>query len=205
MDEWNGAIAATPAVKDEFSIEVARSWEAAFSECVVPGTRKIGMRTAMVLGVENGGVFRVLRRLAKLGLGGRMGDGRQYVSWIHELDFCRAIEWLIETRNMTGMVNLVAPNPIPNAEMMSVYREAVGMRLGLPATDWMLEVGACLLRTETELMIKSRRVIPLRMLQAGFQFRYGHLKEAVAELEGRLGGVRSGGIPRSAAGKEVEA
>src|SRR5207244_11757081 len=111
-----------------------------------------------------GGVFRVLRRLVKLGLGGPMAGGDQFVSWIHEEDFCRAIEWLIERSDLSGPVNLAAPNPVPNHEMMRTLRRGCGVSIGLPAARWMLETGAFLLRTEPELMIKSRRVLPARLM-----------------------------------------
>jgi NAD dependent epimerase/dehydratase family enzyme len=137
----------------------------------------------MVLSRE-GGVFPVLRRLARLGLGGRMGDGRQFMSWIHGDDFVRAVEWLIRNEAFSGIVNLAAPGPVPNAEFMAQLRRAVGMPYGLPATRWMLEMGAFLLRTETELIIKSRRVVPGRLLAERFQFRFPTLPSALAELTG---------------------
>jgi uncharacterized protein len=189
MDEAGGEIGATPAAKDAFSIEVACAWERAFEEACTPATRKVAMRTAMVLGREPGGIFHVLRRLTRLGLGGRMGSGRQYVSWIHEQDFCRAVEWLIEHEEMAGPVNLAAPNPLPNAEMMRLFRKVCGVGIGLPGAGWMLEVGAFLLRTETELIIKSRRVVPARLLEAGFEFRFPDLGSALGDLCKRVGHV----------------
>src|ERR1043166_110987 len=116
----------------------------------------------MVLGLGSNSVFPTLRRLVRFGLGGKMGSGRQYVSWIHEVDFCRAVEWLIAHETLTGPVTIAAPNPIPNREMMKTLREVCGVPFGLPATEWMLELGAIFLRTETELIIKSRRIIPKR-------------------------------------------
>jgi hypothetical protein len=140
------------------------------------------MRMAMVLGMGKNSVFPVLRRLTKLGLGGRMGSGKQFVSWIHQIDFCGAVEWLISHDDLQGPVNLVAPEPIPNAEMMRTLRQVCGVPFGLPASNWMLEVGAFVLRTETELLIKSRRVIPGRLLGSGFEFRFATMRAAFEDL-----------------------
>ena len=185
MDE-SSEIGATPEAKDAFSIEVARAWEETFNAACTRNTRKVTLRTAMVFGAHPGTVFRVLRNLVRCGLGGKMASGNQYVSWIHEADFCRAIEWLIEHDDVSGIVNLAAPNPVPNREMMRLFRAANNQRIGLPATLWMLELGAFFLRTETELIIKSRRVVPTRLLTNGFQFRFEHMQDAIAEIEGRL-------------------
>lgn len=180
MDEA-GETGATPEAKDEFSVEVIRQWERALDEARTPATRKIALRITMVFGAA-GGVFPVLRRLARFGLGGRMGSGRQFVSWIHIADFLRAVEWLLAQDDFSGPVNLAAPNPLPNAEMMRVMRETAGVPVGLPATEWMLEVGAVFLRTETELILKSRRVVPGRLLAAGFQFQFPEMRAAVRDL-----------------------
>ena len=184
MDE-NGAQGATPAAKDTFSIEVIRAWEQAFDAAQLPHTRKVALRTTMVLGHARNSVFPVLRRLARLGLGGRMGSGRQFVSWIHEVDFCRAVEWLIAHDEMFGPVNICAPTPVSNAEMMKLFREVCGAPFGLPATEWMLEIGAFFLRTETELILKSRRVVPGRLLKSGFQFHFQEMREALMNLTAR--------------------
>lgn len=184
MDE-NGAQGATPAAKDEFSIEVIHAWEAAFAAAHTPQTRHVALRITMVLGHARNSVFPVLRRLARLGLGGRMGSGRQYVSWIHERDFCRAIKWLIAHEELQGPVNLAAPGPLPNAEMMREFRRLCGMPIGLPATEWMLEIGAFFLRTETELILKSRRVVPGKLLASGFQFEFPEFGPALDELQSR--------------------
>jgi uncharacterized protein (TIGR01777 family) len=183
MDE-SGEIGATPAAKDEFSVEIATRWERAFDDAVTPKTRKVALRMAMVLADVPGTVYCVLRRLARLGLGGAMGTGRQYVSWIHHVDFCRAVEWLIDHEDFSGPVNLAAPEPVTNREMMLTLRHTFGMPVGLPATEWMLEVGAFLMRTETELIIKSRRVVPGRLLSAGFEFEHPHFEPAIQELAG---------------------
>jgi uncharacterized protein (TIGR01777 family) len=188
MDEATGEIGATREAKDAFSVEVACAWEHALEEANTPATRKVALRTAMVLGQGRNSVLPVLRRLVKFGLGGKMGSGRQYVSWIHEDDFCRAVEWLIGRGDLCGPVNLAAPNPIPNREMMLTLRKVCGVPFGLPATGWMLEAGAFLLRTETELIIKSRRVIPGRLMASGFEFRFPKLEDALRDLERRIGG-----------------
>ena len=181
MDE-TGAIGATAEAKDAFSVEVACAWEKALNEARTPNTRKVALRTAMVLGPD-GGVFPVLRRLAKLGLGGKMANGRQYVSWIHAEDFCRAIRWIMARPEFSGVVNLAAPNPLPNREMMRAFRQMCGVPFGIPATAWMLEVGAFVVRTETELMIKSRRVVPGRLLASGFRFNFEHMPAALNSIQ----------------------
>ena len=165
-----------------FSIDVARAWERTLGEAVVPGTRKVMLRSAMMMSPDRGGVFDVLLRLVRLGLGGRAGDGRQYVSWIHADDFVRAVNWLIERDDFEGAVNLASPGPLPNAEFMRVLRRAWGRGVGLPADDWMLEIGAFFLRTETELILKSRRVVPGRLSAAGFSFSFPNWPDAAEDL-----------------------
>jgi uncharacterized protein (TIGR01777 family) len=185
MDEM-GEIRATPEAKDGFSIDVAKAWEAAFDSARVPHTRKVTLRMAMVLGLGENSVFPVMRRLVRLGLGGTMAGGKQFVSWIHHRDFCRAIQWLIEHEELSGVVNLAAPNPLPNHEMMDVFREVCGVPIGLPAPLWLLELGAFFLRTETELIIKSRRVIPKRLEEAGFVFQFREMEDAIREIENEI-------------------
>lgn len=186
QDEKTGTIGATPEAKDAFSIDVALAWEEAFFAGELPETRRVALRTAMVFGIEQGTVYRVLRRLVRCGLGGAMAGGGQYVSWIHESDFCRAVEWLLQRDDLAGAVNLAAPHPLTNDAMMRLLRRRLGRPFGLPATTLMLEAGAMLLRTETELIIKSRRVTPGRLLAAGFPFSYSTLESAVVALEQRL-------------------
>ena len=178
----SGEIAGTPEAKDIFSVEVATAWEKVFNEVNTPGTRKVLLRSAMVLGRGGNSVFPVLQRLVRLGLGGKMAGGRQYVSWIHQTDFCRAMEWLLAHDNISGPVNIAAPNPLPNSDMMRTLREICGKSIGLPAALWMLEFGAFFLRTETELIIKSRRVIPGRLAKTGFQFQFAFIHDAFADL-----------------------
>jgi hypothetical protein len=136
----------------------------------------------MTLSPDPGGVFDTLLGLARHGLGGSAGDGRQFMSWIHYEDFVAAVRWLIDREDMNGAVNVAAPNSLPNAEFMRLFREACGISFGLPATRWMLEVGAVFLRTETELILKSRRVVPARLLEHGFMFTYPDWRSAARDL-----------------------
>ena len=165
-----------------FSIDVARTWEETAQSFDLPDTRLVLMRLAVAMSPDRGGTFDFLLGLVRRGLGGTNGDGRQYVSWIHEQDFIRAVNWLIERDDLAGAVNLAAPNPLPNAEFMRVLRQAWGTRIGLPASDWMLEVGTLLMRTETELVLKSRRVVPGRLVENGFTFDYPAWPEAAEDL-----------------------
>lgn len=178
----SGEIGATSEARDAFSIEVAKAWEHAQSDAQTAKTRSIAMRTAMVLGRHKNSVLPTLRLLTKLGLGGRMGEGRQFVSWIHEHDFCRAVEWLLANESIRGAVNIAAPNPVTNAEMMKLFRKVCGIPAGLPAADWMLDVGARVLGTEPELVLKSRRVIPRRLTESGFAFCFPALRMALEDL-----------------------
>ena len=181
----DGEIGATEEAQDAFSIEIATAWEREFNAAKTPRTRKVALRSAMVFGHGANSVFPVLCKLARFGLGGRMASGRQYVSWIHETDFCRALDWLIDHEEFTGPINLAAPNPVTNAEMMTTVRKLCGAPFGLPAAAWMLEVGAFFLRTETELIIKSRRVAPARLLASGFKFQFPELRAAFEDLNKR--------------------
>jgi uncharacterized protein (TIGR01777 family) len=165
-----------------FSIDVARAWEAAFAEATTDRTRKVVLRSAMTMSPDAGDIFDTLVRLARLGLGGNAGDGRQFVSWIHCDDFVAAIRWLIDRDDIDGVVNVASPNPLPNAEFMRTLRHACGVSFGLAATRWMLEIGVLLMRTETELILKSRRVVPARLLEHGFEFRYPHWGVAASHL-----------------------
>ena len=165
-----------------FSIDVATAWERTFEAAGTPRTRKVALRSAMTLSPDPGGVFDTLRRLARRGLGGRAGDGRQFISWVHYQDFVRAIQWLIEHEEVDGVVNVASPNPLPNAAFMRILREACGVRFGLPASGWMLELGAVFMRTETELILKSRRVVPAILLERGFEFGYPDWQDAAHDL-----------------------
>ena len=184
-DEATGILGGSePNVPDtwHFSIDVATSWERAVTESVTPHTRKVLLRSAIIMSPDRGGAFDMLLRLVRYGLGGRAGDGRQYVSWIHDQDFIQSIFWLTEHDEVEGPINLAAPNPVSNSEFMRDLRSAWGASLGLPATEWMLEIGAFLLRTETELILKSRRVVPGRLLNSGFVFQFPRWDEAAKDL-----------------------
>ena len=174
-----------------FSIEVARAWERALDEAPTPHTRKVILRSAMTMSPDAGGVFDTLLGLVRRGLGGRSGDGRQYMSWIHEEDFIRAVRWLIAHDDLSGPVNLAAPQPLPNADFMRALREACGMPFGLPSPEWLLEIGVRLLRTESEMILKSRRVVPTRLLASGFTFRFSAWPEAARDLCRRWLAARS--------------
>lgn len=186
MDEATGIIEATPEAKDAFSIQVARAWEQTFTEAPTPTTRKVALRTAMVFAANSGGVYRTLRSLARWGLGGPIAGGHQYISWIHEDDFCRGLEWIISHDELSGPVNVASPNPITHRDMMRTILRERGMPLGLPATRWMLEMAAFIHRTEAELILKSRCVVPARLLESGFNFHFPLMKDAVHEIEGRI-------------------
>ncbi len=165
-----------------FSLDVANAWEQATNDAKTPRTRKVLLRSAIVMSPDRGGPFDVMRMLVRLGLGGRMGDGRQFVSWIHEADFIRSVRWLIEREDVDGVVNLASPNPLPNVDFMRALRKAQGVPVGLPAAEWMLEVGAMFMRTETELILKSRRVVPARLREGGFTFEFPDWPEAAVDL-----------------------
>lgn len=165
-----------------FSIDVAKAWELATVQADTPRTRKVLLRSAIIMSPDRGGAFDMLLRLVRFGLGGTEGDGRQFVSWIHEQDFVRAIRWIIEHDEIEGPINLAAPNPLPNREFLSDFRKAWDTPFGLPAMTWMLELGAIALRTETELILKSRRVFPERLIAGGFQFRHPDWSSAAQDL-----------------------
>lgn len=167
-------------IGEGFSVEVCKQWEETFFCADTPNTRKAALRIAFVLG-NSGGALPMLSRLTKIGLGGKMGKGTQYISWIHELDFCRAVEWLIDNP-ITGAVNICAPQPVTNKVFMQNLRKAHKIPFGIPINTWMLEVGAVLLQTQTELVLKSRRVIPQRLQQSGFTFGYTAIEDALGSL-----------------------
>jgi uncharacterized protein (TIGR01777 family) len=181
-----------------YSVRIAKEWEAALAEAETPSTRKVALRTAMVMSPDEGGIFDVMLGLVRKGLGGTAGDGRQFVSWIHGEDFARAIDFLVSRGDLSGAVNLAAPNPLPYRDFMRLLRAAWGTRVGLPATRWMLELGAWVMRTDTELVLKSRRVVPERLLSAGFDFHFGGWEAASKDLVGAWQRAR---LPR---GKSID-
>jgi uncharacterized protein len=185
MDEIDGEIGGNePDLPSawRFSYDVATSWERAFFAAATPHTRKVALRSAITLSPDRGGVFDTLLQLVRLGLGGSNGSGKQYVSWVHDVDFVRAVEFLIAREDLDGCVNIASPNPLPNRDFMAALRRAYGTAIGLPATNWMLEIGAVFLRTETELILKSRRVVPRRLVEAGFAFQLPEWSTAAADL-----------------------
>lgn len=190
MDEFSGEIGGHEAISGRrrapdtwnFSIRVATDWEDAFFSAFTPNTRKVAMRSAVVMSPTPGGAFALLLNLVRLSLGGTQGNGRQFVSWIHALDFARAVEFLIARDDIKGVVNISSPNPLPNREFMAALRDAYGMPNGIPAPRPLLELAALLLRTETELVLKSRRVVPRRLLNAGFEFQFPEWPQAADDL-----------------------
>lgn len=174
MDEIHGEIG------DDFSMNIAKSWEKIFFETETPKTLKTALRTSIVLG-KNGGAFLPIKMLTKLGLGGKQGEGNQFISWIHEKDFARAIEFIIEIK-VTKIVNIVSPKPISNYHFMKTLRKSIGVSFGLPTSRFLLEIGSFFIRTETELVLKSRNVIPKRLQENGFKFEYKDLPSAFKNL-----------------------
>ncbi|MEU5595301.1 DUF1731 domain-containing protein [Streptomyces sp. NPDC020298] len=169
-----------------YSVDIAKAWEREQERADTPHTRKVALRSAMVMSPDRGGVLDVLLRLARLGLGGPVAGGAQYVSWIHDRDFVRAVEFLAGRDDLAGPVNLAAPGPLPQRAFMRALRKAWGMPVGLPATAWMAEIGAFVLRSDTELLLKSRRVVPGRLQEAGFAFDHPHWPGAAADLVRRV-------------------
>jgi len=166
---------------DGFSIDVCKQWESAFNKAETPNTRKIALRISLILG-KGGGVWPVLSKLVKYGLGGKQGNGMQYISWMHEQDFLNAILWFIENDNAKGAYNLASPNPMINKEFMKLMRKKYKIPFGLPSCTWMLKIGALIIGTETELVLKSRRVISKRLIDEGFQFKYADVNKAMDNL-----------------------
>ncbi len=182
QDEWNGEMGTG------FSVGVARAWEEAFFADATPAiTRKIALRTAMVMANEKKSVFDVLCRLTRWGLAGTMGTGRQHVSWIHMDDWLAAIDFLIADPLMDGVFNLVAPECPTNRELQRSFREALAMPIGIPATENMVKIGAWLMNTEAELVLKSRWVKPMRLENQGFRWRHRTAERMIADLLGRPG------------------
>lgn len=185
MDEETGELGGgEPGVPDswDFSIQVARDWETAFFNAHTPQTRKVAMRSSITFSPVSGNAFAVLSNLVRVGLGGKQGNGRQWVSWIHEDDFARAVEFLIMREDLEGPVNIASPYPEKNREFMATLREAWEMPNGLPAPRPILELAALLMRTETELVLKSRRVVPARLLEAEFEFEFPYWAHAAEDL-----------------------
>jgi len=190
MDEATGEIGGGEMIsarrrapkKWDWTIDLVKDWEAAFFSTPTPRTRKIALRTSLVFNAAPGSIFAVLSNLVRFGLGGTQGSGHQYVSWMHEQDYARALEFLIGHEEIDGPVNLAAPNPLPNREFMAALRDAWDMPNGLPAPAALLKVGMFFLRTEPELVLKSRRVVPGKLLDAGFEFNFTEWRLAAEDL-----------------------
>lgn len=174
QDEYTGEF------EDDFSVQVCKRWEETFEQQRAPFTRKITLRIAITLG--NGGVFIPYLHLLKFGLSGRQGNGRQMYSWVHIDDLCRAIKWIYERNRLEGVYNVCSPHPLNNKEFMRTLRKASGHHIGLPAFTWMLKLGAWLIGTETELILKSRWVLPTKLQDAGFIFRYTDAEDAIRSV-----------------------
>lgn len=184
-DEEHGVIGGAEPDAPEYwgySVEIAQAWERTQREAQTPETRCVALRTAITLTPDRGGIFDVLYKMTRLGLGGSVGGGEQWVSWIHERDFLKAVDLLIDAEEVTGPINLCAPHPLPQRDFMRGLRGAMGKRIGLPATRWMAEIGALFMRSDTELLFKSRYVIPTRLLELGMEFEYPEWDEAARDL-----------------------
>jgi uncharacterized protein (TIGR01777 family) len=193
-DEWTGCLGGhepDAPVYWRMSVEIATAWERTLAAANTPATRKVALRTAMVMDTTPGGTFDLLSRLVRCGLGGPLADGRQYVSWIHAHDFVRAVQFLLERTDLAGPVNLAAPVPLPQRVFMANLRRAWGVPLGLPASRWLVHLGALVMGTDAELVLKSRRVVPGRLLEGGFAFTFPDWPAAAADLVAR----RSQGRP----------
>lgn len=177
QDEFTGEIG------DGFSVEVCKAWEGSFFECETPQTRKIALRMGIVLGRTDSAFPRLLN-LVRFGLGGKQGSGDQYVNWVHEQDAIESIEWLLNNERISGVVNCTSPNAVTNKALMQTIRKAYGMPFGLPSPAWLLAIGARIIGTETELILKSRWVKPSVLLNNGFEFRYAKLDAAVNDILG---------------------
>ena len=164
-----------------YSIKIAKNWEEELDRAVTPSTRKVPLRTAIMMGIDKDSAFDIFSGLTRIGLGGKLGSGRQYVSWVHELDMVRAMEFIIES-DLAGPVNISAPNPLPQAEFAKDLQRAWGIGFGLPAMPWMIDIGAWVLNGDSELVMKSRRVVPKRLLDAGFEFRFPVWGDAARDL-----------------------
>ncbi|MBV8255834.1 MAG: TIGR01777 family oxidoreductase [Chitinophaga sp.] len=180
MDEFTGEIA------DDFSVRVCKLWEKTFNDITLPHTRKVILRIAVSLGWQQGGVMQPYCNLMKWGLGGHQGSGKQRYSWVHVADVAGMIDWLAGQPTLDGVFICAAPNPVTNTVFMRTLRQQAGHVVGLPAPAWLLEVGAALIGTETELLLKSRWVLPTRALQHGYQFNYPQLDTAIADILDRM-------------------
>ena len=164
-----------------FSIDVCNIWETVFLNCETPHTRKVALRMGIVLG-RSDSVFPRLLNLVRLGMGGKQGTGQQYMAWVHEHDVARSTQWLLDHPDMQGIFNCTAPMGVKNIDMMDTIRKSYGMPFGLSAPEWLLDIGAVVIGTEPELILKSRWVKPKRLLDSGFVFQYENAEHAVHDI-----------------------
>lgn len=175
MDEINGEIGTG------FSVDVATTWEKTFFDQHTPNTRKVALRTSIVLG-RNGGALPPIINLVKIGFGGKQGNGNQKLSWIHEVDFARSLEFIINNNNISGPINIVSPTPTTNVKFMKALRKTMQIPIGISLSKPILELGARFIKTETELILKSRNVVPQELQNNGFNFSYPDLENAFEHL-----------------------
>jgi len=165
---------------DDDTAEVSKQWEAAFKECTCPQTRKVALRIGLVLQRDKG-VVEVLSKLARMGLAGSVGSGKQYVSWIHEADFVRLVEWISNDDGISGPINAVSPDPVTNATFMKGFGDALGVKIGFPAPAWATRIGAFVMGTNAELVLTGRKVRS-NILSGRFSFLYPHYTTAIRHL-----------------------
>lgn len=175
MTEDEGIIGA------DFSMNVCKEWEACFFKDDLDHTRRVALRTSIVLG-KNGGAYPKIRLLTKLFFGGKQANGAQFISWIHATDFCRAVEFTLNHPEIVGPINIVAPKPIRNKDFMKLVQKSLNRPFGIGQSRWLLEIGAKFLGTETELLLKSRNVIPERLLESGFTYEFGEIETCLGDL-----------------------
>jgi uncharacterized protein (TIGR01777 family) len=164
-----------------FSVNVALQWEKAFFGFKLRATRQVALRMAIVLG-KNGGAMQPLKRLAQLGFGGKQGKGNQMFSWIHIEDVYQIIMFLMEHEDLDGVFNCSSPNPVTNELFLKTLRHTLHKKIGLPSPEWLLKMGAVVIRTETELILKSRWVVPDRLLKSGYTFTFPFLQKAFEDI-----------------------
>ncbi|TDE12788.1 TIGR01777 family oxidoreductase [Dyadobacter psychrotolerans] len=175
QDEMNGDLGYG------FSVDVCKLWEKAFFDVETKNTRKVALRMGIVFGRADGAFPRLLN-LVRFGLGGMQGDGKQYVSWIHEQDAAKCTEWLMNNKELAGVINCTAPQPLKNADLMNCIRNAYGVKIGLSSPAWLLETGAMVIGTETELILKSRWVMPGRLMENGYKFLFPKAEHAIKDI-----------------------
>jgi uncharacterized protein (TIGR01777 family) len=164
-----------------FSVDVATSWEKSFFSFQLPNTRQVALRMAIVLG-KQGGVMKPFINLVRFGFGGKQGKGNQMFSWIHIEDLFSIILFFQSHKELRGVFNCSAPNPIDNKTLMKTLRQIMKARIGLPSPAWLLKIGAAIIKTEPELILKSRWVVPEKLLEAGYRFKYPTLDTALKNI-----------------------